>query len=395
MIVNEFRAKFLGNLITIVSHITSNEKDKGFESLKKTLENNVMKYKQKNLLYQMKQLVNQKIKALLDTLNSENNQSKKQAILNELNQLNDSLQKIENTIGENCVDNSLYSKNSFETRRCRIYSTENCEDQTHKLYKLITPIPERLKQTQLKTDPSSGLTPLHSESAEMARKINFKTPNDHQLQSGNPLSHNNNNNNVSSSEEENKYVHFHNTLNSFIKTDEYSKLIGKHNTSQNMNNISNNKNTQQQNTSDHQQNSRLEKSDSHSMYKMFDACINSIQKDQLLNADIQQITINQARRNSSQQQPQSDEQFGNLSNIFALKSQQNQSQSNNIQLSPVFSHKDNSPIQVQENYEYQGSANRMEHLRLALGALIQKQAERSCFRRWQEACNPGRGGERQ
>ena len=51
MIVNEFRAKFLTNLITIVQHISQNDKEKGFETLKKSLENNVMKYKQKNLLY--------------------------------------------------------------------------------------------------------------------------------------------------------------------------------------------------------------------------------------------------------------------------------------------------------------------------------------------------------
>ena len=54
MIINEFRARFLSSLITILSHFTDynnkgnsyfNDLDKGFDSFRKNLETSVMKYK--------------------------------------------------------------------------------------------------------------------------------------------------------------------------------------------------------------------------------------------------------------------------------------------------------------------------------------------------------------
>jgi predicted metal-dependent hydrolase len=77
--------------------MSSNERE--VREMAEVLEQQVLMYKQNNLLYQMKALINQKIKALCESLNySSLPEHRKQEIEKQMRQLSDSLHKIESTI---------------------------------------------------------------------------------------------------------------------------------------------------------------------------------------------------------------------------------------------------------------------------------------------------------
>ncbi|KAM3137420.1 hypothetical protein pb186bvf_010393 [Paramecium bursaria] len=156
--LNEYKARFfesIQHLLTFIAQLCGNN---GKEVLKiaSQVESQVTKFKQQQLLIQMKQVVHSKLRALMDTFYSDNKQ--KQDVQKEIQQLTDSLHKIEYTLMESNPLNipqyiTPYPKKNFFTASDQM--TPNISDEQARSF-YITPDQQQQEPRQFEHQPSSS-----------------------------------------------------------------------------------------------------------------------------------------------------------------------------------------------------------------------------------------------
>ncbi|CAK73133.1 unnamed protein product (macronuclear) [Paramecium tetraurelia] len=151
--VMDFKSKFYDSLHNLLQFIAQFNNGKDILKIAQQVETNITKFKQQQLLVQMKVVLNSKLKALLETFCGENQQ--KFEVQNQIKHLKESLLKIETTLMEQQQLTSTPQQN------------------------FITPYP---KKNFITASSQDILTPNLSDEAEMRGKGFFITPENRQQQ---------------------------------------------------------------------------------------------------------------------------------------------------------------------------------------------------------------------
>ncbi|CAD8139335.1 unnamed protein product [Paramecium pentaurelia] len=151
--IADFKAKFYESLHNLLQFFGQFNKDLDIIKATQQIEIHLTKYKQQQIFIQMKNILNLKLKALLETFCVDNNQ--KLEVSNQIKSLKDSLMKIESTL--------LQQKQILSPSQ----------------QYFITPHP---KKGFIQTSSKNTLTPNLSDEAEMRGKGVFITPENRQQQ---------------------------------------------------------------------------------------------------------------------------------------------------------------------------------------------------------------------
>ncbi|CAK75369.1 unnamed protein product (macronuclear) [Paramecium tetraurelia] len=187
--ITDFKAKYYESLHNLMSFFGQLSNGHDIILATQYLETHLKKYKQQQIFIQMKNILNLKLKALLETFPRDNNQ--KLEVLNQITSLKDSLMKIESTL--------------FEQKQLLSPSQQY----------FITPHP---KKGFIQTSSKNTLTPNLSDEAEMRGKGVFITPENRQQQ---PSQFDHSHQQYSSTESYSKIQN--KTLNSFDKEQSENK----------------------------------------------------------------------------------------------------------------------------------------------------------------------------